>query len=167
MGHDRGEVGDRGRRRQLVPGPGRAPFHARAPLDLPRRGRGTVPRSWAPASGPSVSHRHHRPGRVGARRRRRRLFQHVLPLATAAAPPRPGTDHGRRLGERPPRRRQRPRHRTAGGSRRGAVRRIEIDTSYFVGKAPGWARLRAVDSATDASRSSERSSWGSSSSSSS
>ena len=28
---------------------------------------------------------------------------------------------------------------------RGVVRRIEVDTSYFVGNAPGWARLSGVD----------------------
>jgi allantoicase len=28
---------------------------------------------------------------------------------------------------------------------KGHVRRVEIDTSYFVGNAPGWARLSAVD----------------------
>jgi allantoicase len=31
---------------------------------------------------------------------------------------------------------------------RGTVRRVEIDTSYFVGNAPGWAALRGVDSTT-------------------
>jgi allantoicase len=30
----------------------------------------------------------------------------------------------------------------------GRVRRVEIDTSYFVGNAPGWASLRGVDVAT-------------------
>jgi allantoicase len=30
----------------------------------------------------------------------------------------------------------------------GLVRRVEIDTSYFVGNAAGWARLSGVDSAT-------------------
>jgi allantoicase len=29
----------------------------------------------------------------------------------------------------------------------GRVRRVEIDTSYFVGNAPGWASLRGVDTA--------------------
>jgi allantoicase len=28
---------------------------------------------------------------------------------------------------------------------RGAIRDIEVDTSYFVGNAPGWVRLRAAD----------------------
>lgn len=31
---------------------------------------------------------------------------------------------------------------------RGRVRRVEIDTSYFVGNAAGWAGLRGVDSST-------------------
>ncbi len=32
---------------------------------------------------------------------------------------------------------------------RGRVRRIEIDTSYFVGNAPGWASLRGIDASSD------------------
>ncbi len=31
---------------------------------------------------------------------------------------------------------------------RGRVRRVEVDTSYFVGNAPGWASLRGADAAT-------------------
>lgn len=31
---------------------------------------------------------------------------------------------------------------------RGTVRRVELDTSYFVGNAPGWATLRGTDDAT-------------------
>ena len=51
---------------------------------------------------------------------------------------RPGPDHGRGLGERPPPgRRQRPRD--GARWRPGPVRRIEVDTSYFVGNAAGWA----------------------------
>jgi allantoicase len=31
---------------------------------------------------------------------------------------------------------------------RGTVRRVEIDTSYFIGNAAGWAALRGVDATT-------------------
>jgi allantoicase len=33
---------------------------------------------------------------------------------------------------------------------RGAVRRVEVDTSYFVGNAPGWVSLRGIDAASAA-----------------
>jgi allantoicase len=32
---------------------------------------------------------------------------------------------------------------------RGRVRRVEVDTSYFVGNAPGWASLRGIDATSD------------------
>ena len=51
--------------------------------------------------------------------------------------------HGRRLGERPAARtRQRLRGRSP-WPRPGVLRQVEIDTSYFVGNAPGWVRLLA------------------------
>ena len=138
-------VADQGRHRERLRGHRRPPVHPRPAVDLPRRRRGPVPRARRAGARPAVPHRHHRPGRAGERRRRRRLLRTVLLLAAQPAAARPGPDHGRGLGERPaPRRRQRPRRRCALAAP-GRVERVEVDTSYFVGNAPGWASVRGLD----------------------
>jgi allantoicase len=39
-------------------------------------------------------------------------------------------------------------HLTVRLAARGSVRRVEIDTSYFIGNSAGWASLRGIDTTT-------------------
>ena len=92
--------------------------------------------------GPAFPRRHPRPGRGRERRHDHRLLGHVLLLGGQPDRPGPGPDDGRGLGERPPAgRRQRLGVRPARAAR--PVRYAELDTSLFVGNAPGWAACPA------------------------
>jgi len=42
---------------------------------------------------------------------------------------------------------------------RGTIRRVEVDTSYFVGNAPGWVSLRGLDAAAGASPDDPEATW--------
>ena len=98
---------------------------------------------WCPTRGCSAT-AGRRPGRAGERRPGRRLQQRVLRQPEQPAAARPGPDHGRGLGDRPPpRRRQRLGAGPAGLP--GAVRLAELDTSHFKGNAPGEAMLTGLD----------------------
>ena len=119
-----GEVGGQGGQRESVRRQRPAPLHPRPADDLPGRRGGPVPGARRPDARPATADRHGRPRRVGERRHRHRLLEHVLLVAAEHPAAGPGAQHGRRLGERPPPgQRQRPRHGPAGRARIGAADR--------------------------------------------
>ena len=80
-------------------------------------------------------------------------LRRVLLLAGEPDPARPGPDHGRGLGERAPPRTTATTGRCSRSAARGSIRHVEVDTSYFIGNAPGWVRMqrgrrRRLDSTT-------------------
>src|ERR1022692_2736153 len=109
-------------------------------VDLSGRRGSQVPGARRDAARSRVPGRDHRPGGDGERRKGHRLLGRVLFLA------RPG--RARVMGDGW----ENARRRGPGNdyvvvalAAAGRLRQVEVDTSYFVGNAPGWVRLLAAD----------------------
>ena len=85
------------------------------------------------------------PGRAGQRRLDHRLQQHVLLLAGQPDRARPGPRRWARAGRPPAAATTATTGSRSGSAGPGVVRHAEIDTSYFIGNAPGWAALSGYE----------------------
>ena len=115
--------------------------HPRSAAHVPRRRGGPAAGPRRAGARPAAAARHHRPGRAGERRRRRPAAAtcSTPPPPTCSARARPGS--WARAGRPPGAATTATTGWRCGWPAPGRVEVVELDTSHFVGNAPGWATL--------------------------